>query len=177
MIIYHEVKPKLLKSVLQHGLDRTSRGEKGDDQLVVKTDKFLDEKRPSHIKHTGLSRNNNLYGYMSIDDKIIDIYSETDSHPHLRTLNDFMKSERHHSVILQLTIDPKKCYISDLDLYDKVKKAIGRGEPSSYLDNLAVTYWSDIKPLSKHFALSDLPKRPEVMVTYDVTPEHIEILS
>lgn len=45
MILYHEVDSSDVDSILREGLKRTSRGDKGDDKAIIKTDKLLDDAR------------------------------------------------------------------------------------------------------------------------------------
>lgn len=61
MRLYHEISSDSLKGTLRKGLKRTSRGEKGDDESIIKTDRYLDSVRPTALKKLDLSRSNNIY--------------------------------------------------------------------------------------------------------------------
>jgi hypothetical protein len=166
MIIYHVVASDAVSSILQKGLKRTSRGEKGDDTSIIKTDKFLDEIRPKKIRLANLSRDNNIYGYLPRGDKVIDIRDGKYIAPH--------KLARDNQTVLRLEVDPERSYVSDLDIYDFLKHSIEQNKPAAYLRKLGMEYWESIIMLSK--ADSIVPRRPEVMVTYDISPANIQIV-
>ncbi|HEX8389885.1 MAG TPA: hypothetical protein VF597_00500 [Candidatus Saccharimonadales bacterium] len=73
MTAYHEIASDKAEDVLKHGLKRTSRGDKGDDQSIIKTDEFLDAHCPAELKDRGVSRDDNVYAYVCVDDAIVDI--------------------------------------------------------------------------------------------------------
>jgi hypothetical protein len=73
--------------------------------------------------------------------------------------------------LLRITADPTKCYVSDLDLYDTVKRAMELQEQDTTLENLAEKYWQKIVSLDE-FEVGMI-ERPEVMITYDISPENI----
>jgi hypothetical protein len=149
------------------GLKCTSRGEKGADQDIIKTDALLDKHCPESLRAAGVSRDNNLYAYVTVNDKIINI---TDG-AHL-SLQDFVEKSRQQ--VLKLTIDPHRCFISDLDAYDGVVEAIKSHKSTESLKVLADEYWSRLIPLYKYRPSSIT--RPEIMITYDIDPKDIEQL-
>ena len=166
MIIYHQINSDELDTILQQGLKCVSRGEKGDNKDIIKTDRFLDTLRPDAIQKAGLSRDNNLYGYMSIDGSVIDIRDGK-----IISIDRFARNSKFTT--LRLTVDPERCYVSDLNLYDTVKERLKNDAPSRHLIALGTTYWNTITKLSE---CDTPPRRPEVMVTYDITPENITVV-
>src|SRR5690606_87943 len=124
MIVYHEIDPSSCEAALKDGLKRTSRGEKGDDELIKTTDELLDSRRPSGLSQAGVSRDNNLYAYLSSDDHIIDIKDGLE-----KPISEF--TDRGEQVLLRLQVDSDKVYVSDLDRYDRLKEAVasGLGQP------------------------------------------------
>jgi hypothetical protein len=166
MLIYHVINSDVVNSILKKGLKRSTRGEKGDDDSIKKTDAFLDNMRPKNIKKMGLSRVNAIYGYLPIHDGVADIRS-----------GKVIATEKivdSGTTLLRLTVDPKRCYISDLDMYDMVKDQI-RNEDDMRLKQSAAEYWTNVTRLDKHSI--DIPRRPEIMVTYDISPGDIEVLN
>lgn len=167
MIVYHEVDPSALQSVIKHGLKRKGRGEKGNDSLIAKTDQFLDSLCPVYLRQAGVSRDDNLYAYLSFDGRVTDITSGND-----KSVDTLIENSK--QAVLKLAIEPDVCYVSDLELYDQVKKAINDGEKAEKLVDLAERYWKEVVPLSR-FNRRDM-RRPEVMITSDVPPDSIELL-
>lgn len=168
MKVYHEVQPDSLGSILEDGLKRTTRGDKGDDSSIYHTDQLLDRLRPSTLTDAGVSRDNNLYGYLARDGHIIDI-TNGDLVPIPTFLN--LSSQ----TVLELTIDPQRCYVSDLDRFDTVMRAIERHEADETIQALAHAYWQAVIPLADYS--TNAFRRPEVMITYDVEPDDITPLS
>lgn len=76
--------------------------------------------------------------------------------------------------VLRLEIDPGHAFISDLDRYDALKKAIEKREPIDHLESLACEYWQAVRPLTKQASSSI--KRPEIMITYDIPPRELIVL-
>lgn len=159
MRAYHEVTPGELGSVLSNGLKRTSRGAKGDDKLIIQTDAFLDKHRPHSLKEKGVSRNTNLYAYIGDGATIVDITDGREV-----ALDRFIATGT--QAVLELKLDLTRCYVSDLDTYDALKKAIGQHQGTDRLETLAASYWRKLQPLAT-FKIGDI-RRPEIMVTYDV---------
>lgn len=165
---YHEVDPTQLNSILAHGLMRSSTGSKTNDIAIVKTDQLLDRYRPDNLRSAGVSRENNLYGYYAVDNKIADIITGQ-----LVELSDFMaKSEQ---AVLRLTVDPEYCYVSDLDMYDNVKLMVeADDENEETLRDLALRYWNSLVPFTDFE--KPMISRPEVMITYDINPHDITVV-
>jgi hypothetical protein len=63
-VAFHEIKKDNLELALKAGLKRTSRGDKGDDKEIIKTDKLLDNNRPEVLMQNNVSRDDNLYCYV-----------------------------------------------------------------------------------------------------------------
>ena len=166
-IAYHEIKSSSLSEVLENGLKCTSRGEKGDDHDIIQTDTLLDKYRPDSLRTAGVSRDNNLYAYTAVNGKIVNITDGT----HV-DIHDFVKKSR--QTVLKLATDPRRCFVSDLDAYDRVIDAIKSHKSAESLKMLANEYWSRLTPLPKYKPSS--MTRPEIMITYDIDPEDIEQL-
>lgn len=165
MILYHELGSDDLKDVLRNGLKRTNRGAKGNDQAIIETDKYLDDHRPSSLKIAGLSRNNNIYAFIGNTDSIIDIKDGATV-----ALKDYM-SDR-NSVLLRLTVNPKYCYVSDIEKYDEVKFLLVSGDKVQ-AHKSAQDYWDTIMDFSV-FRVNTI-KRPEVMIVRDLLPDALSV--
>ena len=166
MNLYHKVHPNDLGSVLANGLQRTSRGDLGSDKSIVQTDAYLDQRRPEGLKSKQVSRDDNIYAFLEVEGKIVDI---TDGA--LVPIKRFIAESKQKVVCL--TVDPKRCFVSDLDTYDALKAAIEQHEKGTP-ERLTHSYWSKLTPLSEYrFGTF---RRPEVMVTYDVDPTAIRLL-
>jgi len=161
MILYHEIDGDASRDILRDGLKRTNRGAKGDDPAIIKTDKYLDALRPSPLKTAGLSRSNNIYAFIGDDDTIIDIKSGT-----IVALREYMSGR--NSVLLQLTVHPKYCYVSDLEKYDRVKSVLASGDEVR-ARQYARDYWNSIVDFAI-FEPSTIT-RPEVMIVRDLPPD------
>lgn len=165
MIVYHEVDPAEVDSILEKGLKRTSRGDKGDDKTIIKTDKLLDDARPDELRHSGVSRDDNLYAYMAVDTKIIRI---TDGKA--VNIDEFLQESK--QAVLRLEVETTRCFVSDLDRYDALKKAVETDDERT--GELVEDYWQHLVPL--HNFTAGMIRRPEVMVTYDVLPTCLEVV-
>lgn len=73
-------------------------------------------------------------------------------------------------MVLLLDIDPERCFVSNLDTFDKVKDTLTSGNTKT-AEQLAATYWQSLVPLTRY--QWQQIRRPEVMIPYDITPEHI----
>lgn len=166
MKAYHEVSTEDVATILKHGLKKTSRGDKGDDKVILATDAFLDEHCPDFLKTHGLSRDDNIYAYVRNGDSIVTI---TDGKQ--VPIKVFVKRSKDN--VLELTIDPSRCYVSDLDAYDALKHVILHEGARPLLTTLAYAYWSKLKRLDQYTPGSI--KRPELMITYDIEPDNIKL--
>lgn len=164
---YHEVQPSSLQEVLKNGLKCTSRGDKGDDKDIIKTDALLDKHCPALLRRAGVSRDNNLYAYVTTAGMISDI-----KNGEYVNIDDFVK--RSKQKVLRLTLDPYRCFVSDLDTYDKVMSTLKSHAPSTELQILINEYWSRLIPL--HSFRPSSMARPEIMITYDIDPKDIKQL-
>lgn len=106
MIVYHEAKPSSVKEILKDGLRRISRGEKGDDPLIVRADMLLDKHRPSRLRDRGVSRDDNIYAYFMHDGVVVDI---TDG----RSVPVDMFVAESGQAVLRLTVDPRHIELSN----------------------------------------------------------------
>jgi hypothetical protein len=163
--VYHEVLPDALDNALSEGVKRSTHGEKSDS-LAKKTDDYLDRRRPEHLP-SEVSRANAVYGYLSDDDKLISIDDGTPVDVKV------FAAQRSH-VLLRMTVDLDKCFVSDLDRYDAVKEALEGGGEDAALDQLAARYWDRLTPLEKY----DFGRfrRPEALITHDVAPSDITVV-
>jgi hypothetical protein len=164
MDVYHEIDASLLQSVLSHGLKRTSRRAKGDDEFIIKTDTLLDSTIPKYLKFRKISRNNTIYGYVGTDRVIVDIKDGSEV-----GLEEKIRDSDH--ILLQLAVDPNYCYVADLDLYDRIKDTVKKGGAENEITALASSYWQKVIPFSS-FSIGEI-NRPEVMITYNIPPAHI----
>lgn len=160
------VNPDTLGSILSHGIKRASRGELGDEKDIIKTDHYLDFHRPQYLKAEGLSRDNNIYAYLADADKVIDIVDGQ-----VVSVRTFVSTSE--NPVVRIRIDPKRCFVSDLDTYDALKTAITNNEESAY-QKLADSYWKKVTKLARYEAGAF--RRPEVMITYDIDPIAIDLL-
>lgn len=168
MIVYHTIAADSLQKTLKEGLKCSSRGEKGNDTAIAKTDKFLDAHRPDTLINSHVSRDNNLYAYTADGDTIIDIVDG-------QKIDLKVFVEKEEQSVLQLTIDPAKCYVSDIDLFDEVKEVVEKKANAPTLTHLASRYWQNVRPLHT-FSIGDM-HRPEVMIPFDVHPRDIKVVS
>jgi hypothetical protein len=166
MIIYHIVASQALPSTLSHGLKKTSRGEKGSDEAIIQTDIFLDKMRPSSIREAGISRDNNIYGYLPKGENVIDIQDGS--------LVEIDKLAKKGQRTLRLNVDAQRCYLSDLDIYDTLRQAIENHQSREHLNELASNYWKRVVSLVE--ASESTARRPEVMVTYNIPPDAIQVV-
>lgn len=166
-VAYHETNPDNLGATLTHGLRRTSRGDKGDDPDIKRTDDLLDALRPESLLAAGVSRDNNLYAYLCTDKSVVDI---TDGS--LVSRPKFI--QRSTQAVLELEIDPRRCYVSNIDTYDALKDALTHYGTLA-AEKIAHNYWNSLIPLVD-FTLSSI-KRPELLITYDIPPHQLRHLS
>ena len=134
------------------------------DGDIIKTDMFLDDKRPKQLEGQGISRDHNIYAYLYLNNQLIDIRTGNGI-----PLQDFISNS--NQAVLKLEIDPQRCYVSDLDTYDSLKKAIEDGDNNAKLEQLAKSYWDKLIPLEEYRPHDIL--RPEIMITYDILPAQI----
>lgn len=164
MLAYHEVAPDQLQSILSNGLKKESRGSKGDDEWIVKADAYLDAHRPKNIVEAKVSRDDNIYAYYVTETSVIDIVDGA----HIPRA-DFIHAKS--GALLELHIDPKRSYISDLDTYDALKTAFSKHEKLDTLEMLAKSYWNKITRLDTF--RPDVIRRPEIMITYSLDPRDL----
>lgn len=164
--LYHEIDPSSKDSVLEQGIKRRSEGEKTDSQKK-KVDIFLDTHLPDWAKEKGLSRQDAIYAYLSDGEKVVDI---TDGEA---VSVDIFKAKS-DQVLLRLSVESEHCYVSDLNLYDTLVRAMELDEQDSTREHLADRYWERIIPLEEYE--SGTIKRPEVMVIEDISPRDISVI-
>src|SRR5215208_5198085 len=167
VVVCHEVEPDVLDSVLREGIKRATHGEKSDS-LVERVDSYLDSRRPDDVAANGLSRANAIYGYLCEGGKLFDIRDGA-------TVDVKKFAAQRKLVLLQLTVDAKHCFVSDLAIYDAMKDAMERGEGDTLLGELADRYWRRLTSI-EHFEREQIC-RPEAMITSDIAPSDINVVS
>lgn len=167
MIAYHEANPQSVNDVLKDGLKCSSRGDLSDDQVRQQTDQLLDQHRPAGLITASLSRNDNLYAFLFTGDKLIGI-----DKGEALTLQEYLATT--DQAVFELHIDPDRTYVSDLDAYDTVAGLIKQKADEQEVQNAAQAYWSRCTKLATYEPGSI--DRPELMVTYDVSPEDIRLV-
>ena len=165
-VLYHEAAPESVDGILENGIQRHASGVKRDTQ-IEKIDTFLDTHIPEHLQAVGLNRRDVTYAFIEHDGKIIDIATGR-----LVPLEEFRRGNGMR--LLRLTVDTKNCYVSDLDLYDTLKRAMELDEQDSTREHLADRYWKRIVPIEE-FRVGSIA-RPEVMITADVDPKSVEVV-
>ncbi len=164
--MYHEISKDSLESVLHEGLKCASRGKLGKDSDIIAADRFLDERRPTHLKQAGICRNNNIYCFVGDEISLINIKDGR------RVLLDSYNLNT-NSTLLKVAVDSSVCYVSDLDLYDNLKDTL-HNHHVKIAEKLASKYWHNVTPLS-HFTSGDI-SRPEILVTCNIGPAQISIV-
>lgn len=166
MKAYHEISLDSLEGIQKEGLLCTPRGDKGDDESIIRTDRLLDKHRPTSLKDQGVSRGSSLYAYAYINGYIISITDGTRV-----ALGQFLKNST--QAVLEVDTDPRKCFVSNLDRFDALKLAIKTGKSQHTLRKLADLYWSELIVASE--LSSATIHRPEIMIPYDIPPDKIII--
>jgi hypothetical protein len=166
-VIYHEVLPESLDTVLQEGIKRSDQGEKSDS-VVQRTDECLEQRLPDDLRDRGLSRRHVVYGFLSSGNKLVDIRDGQEVE-----VGQF--SSQREQVLLRITVDSANCFASDLDAYDAVKMCVASDADDVLLTRLAERYWAHVIPLDEYEA--GRYRRPEVMVTSDVDANQIAVVT
>lgn len=157
--IYHQLTDHAWQLAKTQGLLRTTRGDKGDDEAIIRTDEFLDEHVPHKLANAGVRRCHVIYGYIGDSSHLIDI--ETGN-----AVPVMQKAKEAGHVLLWLETDPKVCWVSDLDLYDAVKD-------SDLSPKYAAAYWAALQPLTRY---DGSIHRPEVMIAADLPPPLLHVI-
>lgn len=167
IVLYHEISPKSKDQVVTEGIKKGASGVKTDSEKR-KVDEFLDTHPPDWAKNIGLCRADAIYAYLKTDsDEVVDIKSG-EAIP----VSEFMNKTK--DVLLKITVDSDYCYVSDLDLYDTITRALELDEQDSTREHLADRYWERLTPIDEY--QNGSITRPEMMVNYDVSPESIEVV-
>lgn len=164
--LYHEINLSAKESVLKNGIKRGVKGEKTDAEKK-KVDVFLDTHLPDDMQKTGASRQKAVYAYLEHRGSIIDI-KDGQAVPIGRF------QERSRQLLLKITADSDDCYVSDLDLYDTLTRALELDEQTSTREHLAESYWRRLTPLNE-FEIGEIT-RPEVLIFRDIPPGDIEVV-
>jgi hypothetical protein len=166
MIAYHEIQKDCLDAALKEGLKTSSSGDK-NDKYISKTDDLLDHNIPHQLKRAGINRNSNLYCYFAYKNKVLDITDGQFKDPLILS-----KSADH--ILLKVNVDSTRCYVSDLDLYDKMLNEVKYSKVAN-AQKLAQKYWGTITRLDIYNHEQGV-ERPEVMVTYDIPSSQLEVV-
>ncbi|ORX11905.1 hypothetical protein AWC31_35280 [Mycolicibacterium wolinskyi] len=165
--LYHEIEPQTLDDVRRNGLKRKGDGEKSDSDTKT-ADAYLDTHRPPETIRAQLCRDGVLYGFLPAGDGIVDIRNGA--------AVDIATFDRDRpQTLLRIAVDPTHCFVSDLDLYDRVKRALKTAESDDECHRLAQVYWQRVIPLLDYEPGSI--RRPEAMVVADIEPADIEVVS
>jgi len=167
MIIYHEAPQKDVEVILQNGLQRTSKGLRSQERLVIDTNDFLDHYRPPAIKDADIWRNKSIYGFVGDNDWIIEIKDgkRTPLSIHLAQAE---------QAVFKITPDVHYCYLSDLDLYDNVKRCL-QADQRQDAARAAQLYWEHLVPAQQSSIHTIL--RPEVMIVRDLAPSELVLIT
>lgn len=165
--LYHEIDPDSEEKVLLEGIQRDAKGEKTDDENI-QIDEFLDENIPPELEQLGVRRDEAVYAYLAYHGSIIDI-RDGEYVP----VDEFM--DRNEQLLLALQVGSEHCFVSDLDAYDTLLRAMEADEQELRLKYLAAQYWDTVVPYDKYeFGTYD---RPEVMIIQDISPGAIEVVN
>lgn len=167
MIGYHRVNSNELERVLTEGIKQAVEGKTDDDSDITRTDELLDTQLPEKLRGAGVSRKHNVYLYYDANGFALDVFDGQ-----MRQPQDIVRSEG--DVILKVELQTKKCFVSNLDLYDQVKVAL-KSEPADNAELLARQYWDQVYPFVEGYKPS-ANERIEIMVTHDVPAEMIRVL-
>ena len=162
MFIYHEINKDKLEATLLNGLMLGNSSGKRDAS-ITKADEFLKSMCPANLSANGIDRLANIYCYFATGDKIVDI---TSGEPKLPA--DILHGT--DQALLRIKADASRCYVSDLDLYDTIKVARDNGDIKE-ARQLAPFYWKRVILLADYDGSF---RRPEVMVTYNISPQDIQ---
>lgn len=161
--VYHQVSRKRLDDIRHDGLVQFPAGERREGTIAV-VDALLNDVRPERWTVAGVDRERNIYGYLAVGDKLVDIRTGKTLSPH--------EVIEPGQVLVRIAVDPLCCYVSDLDMYDKIKELVEADEHKRALQ-LAQRYWAAVQPLDTYDSAFS---RREVMITYDVPANMIEAL-
>ena len=165
--LYHELAPDSLDKVLTEGIKRSEQGQKTDREKQ-KVDTFLDTHLPEWAKSQGVCRANVIYGFLPVEDnKVIDIKDG-------RTIS--LEEFKAHSnqVLVRVKVDASACFVSDLDLYNTIARALELDEQDSTREHLADRYWERVIPLTDYEP--GTITRPEVLIASEIEPKAIDVI-
>jgi hypothetical protein len=155
--VYHQVAKNRAHEIITQGLLQGSGGERRNKD-IEKTDALLNELRPQTCLQASLDRDRNAYCYLADNDGVVDIVTGQRKKP-----ADIVEPGQ---TLLTVQVDPQRCYVSDLDLYDKLVEYVKQADREKARIT-AQAYWAAVQRLDSY---DHSFRRPEVMVTYDVPP-------
>jgi hypothetical protein len=164
---YHSIQEEALARCLEIGLKYGEAGARSQEPHIQQTNDYLDRRIPSDLKSLRLYRQQCLYMYADIDGFVLDIQSgELTPWQEWDAGEGFCK--------LRVMLDEKACYVSDLEAYDELVRAVQQNAGAEALEHLAAQYWRRVIPFTGVSPLGY--KRIEIMVTQDIRPHHITVL-
>ncbi|HUS26730.1 MAG TPA: hypothetical protein VMY99_05280 [Nevskiaceae bacterium] len=184
MVLFHTLSPESVKAVLRDGLRYGSQGALSQDEDIAKANDYLDSVRPARVSALGLSRNKCLYMYLAMNGMVHDI-----SHGKVLPMRQWTAAERR--VVLAVEVNAAVAYLSDLEAYDALARALAAPAPQATCRRLAALYWRTVLPMPEvvqYYLLQEdglvlrqnapghLPPsfaRVEVMVTQNVAAQAI----
>jgi hypothetical protein len=165
MILYHQIDAATLESILRQGVKTSQRGQKGQDPAIITTDQFLDQHRPPEIIDQGISRCDNVYAFLPLNDHQVRHITNG------RAISVADLASDLHQALVKLIVDPARCFVADLDDFDQIKQMLADRPHDTQVGQRAVVYWSRLIPLVNYH--DQEMNRPEVLITYDIPPHCI----
>lgn len=163
--LIHKISKDKIESAIITGLLTNEVKDIKDDE-INRTDELINHILPKKYIKVGINRKSNIYCYLTYDNYVIDIESGNKV-----DVKDLRVSPT--DSLLYVDVDPTKCFVSDLDIYDQIKNALINNELKK-AKQLAVLYLKKLQRLSDY---NHKIMRPEVMVTYNISPSNITKLT
>lgn len=188
ILVYHEVSKGSVDSILKEGLKRSQRDPESSEDDVAKVESRLDEARPKWLQEAEIGRTQCLYGFVAMNGFCVDIEDGSVLKP-----DDLIRGDE-GNVLLQLKVDPDKCFIAELDAHDYLVETLKRNIDEDRAPGAISAYWQTLIPLSAFMAkyefrenrkgvfntdskhgFVDHYRRPEVLIGHDVETEDIQV--
>jgi hypothetical protein len=161
--VYHVTEPEFLPAIEEGGL-RSGVVSKymGKDQAVKynKVNDILDEARPQYLRSLGISRRN-LYALVGLKN------GEWVSRSIKRFTEGIADQTADHREVLELKIDPEKCWVVDAEDYEYLCDRLTSPEivkkfPSQYWEGAML-----LKDFLKYYAVADFDKTGQQITDSD----------
>jgi hypothetical protein len=188
MQLFHLIQQDALAKTLRSGLKHGSKGALSHNKQVAAANSYLDNLRPASLKAKGLSRANCLYLYYARGETVHDI-EDGAGRPARQ-----WATKHADMAALRVEVDPARAYVSDLDAFDAVLRAIAAKKSPAICQKLAEHYWQRVLVLQDFLqqyarrgndfvrtrsAPTELPERYtriEIMATQDIAPSALSVL-